>query len=110
MTDPTPAQSPAHALKDRGASLDEELKMRLRELERRVRRADYEIDPRTIAHAMLRRAVSHRRCWKPASAWRLPPALSATSAGPSPTLPIQVSGAAASASERASRATQTHSS
>ena len=71
--------------------------MRMQEIKLRVQRADYIVDPALVAEAMLRHALSHRRCWKPRAAWAIPADSSVTSGGPSRTLPIQVSGAADSA-------------
>ena len=84
-------------LKDDGVSLDTAAGMRLQELKLRVARADYVVDPALVAAAMLRHAVSQRRCWKPRVACATPSASSTTSGGPSRTRPIQVSDAADSA-------------
>ena len=71
--------------------------MRLQEIKLRVQRADYVVDPALVAEAMLRHAVSHRRCWKPRAAWATPADSSSTPGGPSRTTPIQVTRAADSA-------------
>jgi hypothetical protein len=71
--------------------------MRLQELKMRIQRADYYIDPATVAAALIRHAVSHRRWWNPRTATLLPLALNTASAGPCRTLPIHVSAAADSA-------------
>ena len=84
-------------LKDDGDSLDTAAGMRLQELKLRVARADYVVDPALVAAAMLRHAVSQRRCWKPRAVCATPPASRTTSGAPSRTLPIQVSDAADSA-------------
>lgn len=68
--------------------------MRTQDLKLRIERANYEIDPAVVAEAMLRRAVSYRRCWNPRTDLTVPADLSSTFGGPSRTLPIQVSGAA----------------
>ena len=87
------------------APLDSCREMRTKELKLRVQRANYVIDPAIVAKAMLRHAVSHRRCWKPRVAWAMPADSSVTSGGPSRTLPIQVSGAADSAGSGSPRRT-----
>ena len=68
--------------------------MRMQELKLRVQRADYVVDPALVAEAMLRHAVSHRRCWNPRAAWAAPAERNSTSGGPSRTAPIHVNGAA----------------
>ena len=68
--------------------------MRTQELKLRIQRADYAVDPALVAEAMLRHAVSYKRCWKPCTDWATPREFSATLGGPSATLPIQVSGTA----------------
>jgi hypothetical protein len=80
-------------LKQTAAALDSQRAMRVQELKLLVEGANYTVDPAAVADAMIRRAVSHRRCWKPRTACGSPPALSTTSAGPSPTEPIQVTSA-----------------
>ena len=97
-------------LKSTAAALDGHRVTRTEKLKLRVQRAEYAIDPGTVAEAMIRHAVSHRRWWNPPTTRRAPPALSTTSAGPSATVPIQVSVAADSVAERSPRPTQTHSS
>ena len=97
-------------LKQTARMLDSGRGMRTQELKLRVQRADYVVDPAVVAAAMIRHAISHRRCWNPRTVRTTPAALSTTSAGPSRTAPIQVSGAAASAAERSARATHTHNS
>jgi hypothetical protein len=82
----------------------------MQELKLRVQRADYVVDPEVVAAAIIRHAISQRRCWKPRTVLRTPPALSTTSAGPSQTVPIQVSGAADSVAGRSAGATHTHNS
>ena len=84
-------------LKDNGVSLDTAAGMRLQELKLRVARADYVVDPALVAAAMLRHAVSQRRCWKPRVVCATPADSSTTSGAPSRTLPIQVSDVADSA-------------
>jgi hypothetical protein len=84
-------------LKDSGVWLDTAAGMRLQELKLRVERADYVVDPALVAAAMLRHAVSQRRCWKPRVVCAPPPDSSTTSGAPASTLPIQVSDAADSA-------------
>jgi len=81
-------------LKDRGGALDIADGMRLQELKLRVQRADYVVDPALVAAAMLRHAVSQRRCWKPRVACTTPPDCSTSCGGPPRAMPIQVSGAA----------------
>lgn len=84
--------------------------MRLQELKLRVQRAEYVIDPAVVAAAMLRHALSQRRCWNPRAVCATPAESSLTSGAPSLTIPIQVSGAAASAAERSVAAMHTSSS
>ncbi len=84
-------------LKRDGDAFDIPRRMRMQEIKRRVERADYVVDPGLVAEAMLRHALSHRRCWKPSTDWTTPADSSSTPAGPSPTAPIQVNGAADSA-------------
>ena len=84
-------------LKDDGDPLDTAAGMRLQELKLRVARADYVVDPALVAAAMLRRAVSQRRCWNPRAVCAAPSDSSTSSGGPARTLPIQVSDAADSA-------------
>jgi hypothetical protein len=84
-------------LKDDGVSLDTAAGMRLQELKLRVARADYVVDPALVAAAMLRRAVSQRRCWKPRAVCAAPADSSTTSGAPARTLPIHVSDVADSA-------------
>jgi hypothetical protein len=97
-------------LKHAAPTLDSDGGMRMQELKLRVQRADYVVDPAVVAAAIIRHAISHRRCWNPRTVCGIPAALSTTSGGPSLTLPIQVSGAADSAPGRSRSATQTHSS
>ena len=85
------------ALKDDGDPLDTAAGMRLQELKLRVARADYVVDPALVAAAMLRHAVSQRRCWNPRAVRATPPDSNTTSGAPSRTLPIQVSDVADSA-------------
>jgi hypothetical protein len=84
--------------------------MRVQELKQRVQRADYVIDPGLVATALIRHAISYRRCWNPRTVCGTPAVLSTSSGGPSLTLPIQVRGAADSAAGPSSRATQKHNS
>ena len=84
-------------LKPDAAALDTCRGMRMQELKLRIQRADYVVDPALVAEAMLRHAVSYKRCWKPRTVWATPADFSATFGGPSATLPIQVSGTADSA-------------
>jgi hypothetical protein len=87
----------AEPLKIDDDPLDISRGMRMQEIKLRVQRADYVVEPALVAEAMLRRAVSHRRCWKPRAAWATPADRSTTAGGPSWTLPIQVNRAADSA-------------
>jgi hypothetical protein len=98
------------ALKQTARALDSGRGMRTQELKLRVQRADYVVDPAVVAAAIIRHAISHRRCWNPRTVCGTPAALSTTSGGPSPTVPIQVSGAADSAAERSATPTHTHNS
>jgi hypothetical protein len=91
------AQAMGASLKRASGTLDTSRGMHMREIKQRVQRADYAVDPALVAEAMLRRAVSHRRCWNPRARWATPSASSSTPGGPSRTTPIQVSGAADSA-------------
>lgn len=84
-------------LKPDAAVLDTCRGMRMQELKLRIQRADYVVDPALVAEAMLRHAVSYKRCWNPRTDWATPARFSATFGGPSVTLPIQVSGTADSA-------------
>ncbi|MEA2156111.1 MAG: hypothetical protein QOE11_2251 [Solirubrobacteraceae bacterium] len=103
----TPVDDEAPTLKKKGTALDSDRAMQVQEIKRRVQRSDYVVDPPTVAAAMLRHAVSQRRWWNPRKVCGAPPALMTTCGGPSSTVPIQVSGTAAST---ASRPAQTHSS
>lgn len=94
-------------LKRSGDPLDTSSGMRMQEIKLRVQRADYVVDPVLVAEAMLRHAVSHRRCWKPRATWATPSNCSWTAGGPSATTPIQVSDAADSAAWRSPGATHT---
>lgn len=85
------------SLKRDGDSLDTSRGMRMQEIKHRVQRADYTVDPALVAEAMLRHAVSHRRCWKPRAVWAMPANSRSTWGRPSTTAPIQVNGAADSA-------------
>lgn len=84
-------------LKRDGDPLDISRGMRMQELKLRIQRADYIVDPVLVAEAMLRHAISHRRCWKPRASWIAPSSTSSTFGGPSRTFPIQVNGAPDSA-------------
>jgi hypothetical protein len=84
-------------LKHDGDALDTSRGMLMQELKRRVQRADYIIYPALVAEAMLRHAVSYRRCWNPRTSWATPPDSNVTWGGPSRTMPIHVNGAADSA-------------
>lgn len=86
-----------HSLKRSGDRLDTSRGMRMQEIKLRVQRADYTVDPALVAEAMLRHAISQRRCWKPRAFWRTPADSSSTPGGPSRTMPIQLNGAADSA-------------
>jgi hypothetical protein len=103
--DATPA-----TLKQTRPALDSDRGMQTQELKLRVQRADYVVDPQVVAAAIIRHAISHRRCWKPRTVLGTPPAHSTTSAGPSPTVPIQVSGVADSVAAQSAGATHTHNS
>lgn len=85
------------SLKRRSEPLDTFCEMHMDEIKLRIQRADYVVDPALVAEAMLRRALSHRRCWKPRAAWETPPDSSLTAGDPSRTTPIQVNPAADSA-------------
>lgn len=85
------------SLKREDAPLDTSREMRMQQIKQRVQSADYSVDPALVAEAMLRHAVSHRRCWKPRADWATPPDSNSTPGAASFTLPIQVSGAADSA-------------
>ena len=104
------AQRGGAPLKRRGQALDTSDGMRLQELKLRVQRADYAVDPGLVARAMIRRALSHRRCWNPRTVCATPSASSVTPGAPSHTIPIQVSAAADSAAARSPGPTQTSSS
>ena len=106
----TPVDEQPPTLKPAHAAFDSDHAMRLQELKTRVQRSDYHVDPATVAVAIIRHAVSHRRWWNPRTSFGTPPALSTTSAGPSWTLPIHVSGAADSAARRPPGPTHTQSS
>lgn len=41
--------------------------MHVKEIKRRVTEHEYEVDPRLVADAMLRHAISYRRWWNPHS-------------------------------------------
>ena len=84
-------------LKRDGDTLDTSRGMLMRELKLRVQRADYIVYPALVAEAMLRHAVSHRRCWNPRRSWATPADSNSTWGGPSRTVPIHVTGAADSA-------------
>ena len=90
-------------LKVGGTAFDIAAGMRLQELKLRVQRADYTVDPALVAAAMLRHALSQRRCWNPRAVCATPADSSTTSGGPSRTSPIQVSGAADSAAAAVAR-------
>ena len=106
----TPADWATAALKGDLRALDSRRAMRTHELKLRIERADYDVDPRVLAEAMLRHAISHRRWWNPVAACDTPCADSTTSGEPETTLPIHVNGTAAAAAEQSFGATQTHSS
>jgi hypothetical protein len=95
------------ALKCTAPAFDSDRAMHMHDLKARIQRADYVIDPAMVAVAMIRHAISQRRWWNPCASWRTAPALSTTSGGPSPTVPIQVSGAPGTS---IARSTQTHNS
>ena len=85
-------------LKRTGNALDISSGMRMQDLKLRVQRADYAVDTTLVAEAMLRHAVTYRRCWNPRIAWATPADSSVTpTGGPSSTVPIHVNGAADSA-------------
>ena len=107
---PTPADGPGTALKRGATALDSAIAMRIHDIRLRFERAEYSVDPHAVADAMLRHAISHRRCWNPAGVRATPPADSRTPGGPSTTEPTHVSGVARSAAPRSPGATQTHSS
>jgi hypothetical protein len=78
------------ALKPMTNSFDSDRDMRLHELKARIQRSDYDVDPGTVAAALLRHAVSYRRWWNPRTSMLLPPALNTASGGPACTLPMHV--------------------
>jgi hypothetical protein len=106
----TPVDAKRDALKENGTAFDSDRAMRLQELKMRVQRADYEVDPPTVAVAMIRHAVSQRRWWNPRTFCATPPAFSTSAGGPAATVPIHVSGAADSAAARSARPKHTHNS
>ncbi len=106
----TLADAMSPPLKPGDHAFDTAAGMRLQELKLRVARADYVVDPALVAAAMLRRAVSQRRCWKPRAVCAAPADSSTTSGAPARTLPIHVSAAADSAALRSAGATQHNSS
>jgi hypothetical protein len=106
----TLAQPMDAPLKPGAEALDIPAGMRLQDLKLRVQRADYVVDPALVAAAMLRHAVSQRRCWNPRAVCATPPASSLTSGGPSIAVPIQVSPATDCAAARSCGDTQTSSS
>ena len=97
MTSSTIADEMDDPLKHDANLLDTCRGMRTQELKLRIQRADYVVDPALVAEAMLRHAVSYRRCWNPRMDWATPADISVTFGGPSATRPIQVSGTADSA-------------
>jgi len=78
-------------------TLDSDRGMRMQEIKLRVQRADYTVDPATVAEAMFRHALSQRRWWNPPRIRSTPAARSTSCGGPSLTDPIHVNGAASSA-------------
>ena len=82
------------ALKRGGRALDTSRGMRLQEIKLRVQSADYAVDAVLVAEAMLRHAISHRRCWNPDALWATPAVSSSTPGRPARTTPTQVNGAA----------------
>ena len=82
----------ADRLKGERGALDTSRGMRMQDLKLRVERADYIVEPAAVAEAMLRHAVSYRRCWNPRAVWAMPPECSSTPGRPSWTAPIHVSG------------------
>jgi hypothetical protein len=72
-------------------SFDSDRDMRLHELKARIQRSDYHVDPGTVAAAVIRHAISHRRWWKPRTSILVPSACSSASGGPACTLPMHVS-------------------
>lgn len=108
--DRTPADGARPPLKPRDGALDSCPAMRIQELRLRIQRADYVIDPRLVAEAMFRHALSHRRWWNPVAVCARPAASMVTSGWPAATDPIHVNGAASSAPARSSGSTQTQSS
>ena len=106
----TPADGAGTPLKREPAALDSRGDMHIQELKVRIQRADYVVDPVLVATAMLRHAISYRRCWNPAAVCGAPADSRMISGGPAVTDPIHVTGAASSAAARASQPTQKHSS
>ena len=94
---PTVAQAGGELLKRRGAALDTCRDMRTQDLKWRLEREDYVVDLALVAEAMLRHAVSYKRCWNPRTDRAMPADVNATFAGPSATVPIHVTRAADSA-------------
>jgi hypothetical protein len=84
----------ALVLKREARTLDTSRGMRMQDIKQLVQSADYVVDSGLVAEAMLRHAVSHRRCWNPRAVWAMPAASSSTPGVPPRTLPIQVNGAA----------------
>lgn len=102
-------QGAAAPLKSVPGPPDASSAMRIQELKRAVQSADYVVDPDVVADAMLRRAVSYRRWWKPRSTAGTPAQTRFASPGPERTRPTHVT-PAASAAAKPSGPTQTHSS
>ena len=90
-------QAQDDSLKPRGGGPDTCRGMRTHEIKLRLERADYVVDPALVAEAMLRHAVSYKRCWNPRTDWATPADVNSTFTGPSTTVPIHVTGAADSA-------------
>ncbi len=78
-------------LKREGFALDSSRAMRTRELKLRIEQSAYVVDPDAVAEAMLRHAVSYRRCWNPAARCATPAADSTTPGWPFVTDPTHVS-------------------
>lgn len=106
----TPVEAEPAGLKQTGAAFDSERAMRLHEIKVRVQRADYAVDPSTVAVAMIRHSVSQRRWWNPRTSCGTPAAFSTSPGGPSVTVPTHVSGTADSAAARSSRPKHAHNS
>lgn len=96
-------------LKSADREPDDLLAMRMQEIKRRIQRSEYVVDPRMVAEAMLRHAISYRRWWNPRKACATPAEVRFTVGEPAETRPTQVTPAPAIA-RRPSCGPQTQSS